>query len=120
MANRMCDSCGGVDDHPRHVHGLGEGEEPTSPAVAKKALENAGGDNDAVLAHVYDKATQMKHLDCCQADGCPDGSCDVILAGDAKGLKGKDLRSHLISGSVNHVGWELTNAAVAKANKENS
>jgi hypothetical protein len=35
---RMCDSCGQIDDHPRHVHGTGEGEANTTPEIIGAAL----------------------------------------------------------------------------------
>lgn len=110
MADRMCDSCGQVDDHPRHVHGLGPGEEPTPPEVAAKAIEAAVGSSDlaAIIAHSQDKTTAMKHLDCCAADGCPDGSCDALRSVGAEELKGDDLKSFLTSGDVDHVGKELS------------
>lgn len=40
----------------------------------------------------------MRHMDCCAAAGCPDGSCDSILAqaGDARGA---DLISFLTGGT---------------------
>lgn len=35
-----------------------------------------------------------KHLDCCNSDGCPDGSCQVIL-GDANPKPGKGMLDHI-------------------------
>jgi hypothetical protein len=51
--NRMdqfCDSCRGIDRHPRH-HYLGD-----------------------------DGSYTRKHFDCCHQAGCPDGSCGEHLA----------------------------------------
>lgn len=36
-----------------------------------------------------------KHLDCCSSDGCPDGSCTVILS-DAKPRAGKGMLDHIV------------------------
>lgn len=90
--HRMCDSCGGVDDHPRHVLATAPGESPTSPEVAEKALAAAteAGDQQNILAQIMDTSTVVKHMDCCAADGCPDGSCDSILK-ESKGKKGAQL-----------------------------
>lgn len=48
---RPCSTCGGFDDHPRHVH-----------------VDANGVDH-------------VKHLDCCAADGCPTGTCAPQLEG---------------------------------------
>lgn len=58
---RDCAECRKVDDHPRHSHWtVREGQ------------------------HVIED----RHVDCCAAAGCPDGSCDRVLAehGPARGL----------------------------------
>lgn len=92
---RMCDSCGGVDDHPRHVYALGPDQNPTSDEVASKALDNAvGEDRLTILKQIRDVFTQQKHLDCCRADGCPDGTCYQVTAG-AEDLRGMELVAHL-------------------------
>ena len=95
---RMCDSCGQVDDHPRHVYGMADGEAITSPAVAASAIKAAGASNaEAIIAQIQDTTTLMKHMDCCKADGCPDGSCDTVTAG-AEGKTGDALVRHLTKG----------------------
>jgi hypothetical protein len=57
-AVRDCDACGQSDDHPRH-----------------SVMTEDGG------------VTLVRHMDCCSSAGCPDGSCDSILAsaGDRRG-----------------------------------
>lgn len=35
-----------------------------------------------------------RHMDCCRAGGCPDGSCDVVTAG-AEELRGVELLDHI-------------------------
>lgn len=96
---RMCDSCGQVDDHPRHVHGTGQGEANTTPAILSLAITASEGDEEArqaVLRHAQDSTTQMKHLDCCAADGCPDGTCQVTVQG-ADGKTGQAMLKHIQS-----------------------
>lgn len=139
---RMCDACGGVDDHPRHVHGTAVGESNTTPDIVAKALDNVGSlGNDldrasarlAVLGHVQDSSTQMKHLDCCAADGCPDGTCQLTVQG-ADGKTGDAMLKHVQSkATVERVSAyveerekdyisrnEATQAAAAKALAEES
>lgn len=99
MANerpvRMCDVCGGVDAHPRHVFAYAGGDGVTSPEVANQALENAGSaDRMAILQQIQDNTTIMRHLDCCRETGCPDGTCNYATAG-AEDLRGDDLLKHL-------------------------
>lgn len=92
---RMCDSCGGVDDHPRHVVAYAAGDGPTSPEVAAKAVSNATEDQRvAVIAQVQDASVVMKHMDCCRADGCPDGTCANVTSG-AENKTGNALVKHL-------------------------
>lgn len=94
---RMCDVCGGVDDHPRHVFGHAPGDGVTSDAVAAKALQNTDPDNYlAVVAQVRDDSTTYRHMDCCRSVGCPDGSCNVVTQG-AEDLQGMALVEHLTS-----------------------
>lgn len=93
---RGCDSCGGVDDHPRHVFAHAPGDGATSAEVAVKMLDNAPPESrEAIMAQVRDDSTIMKHMDCCRADGCPDGSCNVVTAG-AESKRGDDLLKHLV------------------------
>lgn len=99
---RMCDICGQVDDHPRHIHAAAPSEATTPADIAIKAMSNyrdalaeripgmtpeelADGEDAAeealsILAHIRDSSTRMAHMDCCAATGCPDGSCVEISA----------------------------------------
>jgi hypothetical protein len=95
---RMCDSCGGVDDHPRHVFGHAPGDAVTNAAVAALAVRNAAPeDAAAIIAQVQDTSTVMKHMDCCRTDGCPDGTCNEVTAG-AEDKRGAALVRHLTKG----------------------
>lgn len=99
---RMCDSCGLIDDHPRHVFAHNVGDAVTSPEVSVKVMTAATSldsevDKAAVIAQVQDTATVMKHMDCCRADGCPDGTCNEVTAG-AEDKRGNALVRHLTGG----------------------
>lgn len=98
---RMCDTCGGVDDHPRHVFAHAPGDGVTSTETAGLALRNAGDDEAAsvaILAQVMDNTTVMRHMDCCREAGCPDGTCNIVTKG-AEDLKGDALVAHLTEGN---------------------
>jgi hypothetical protein len=56
-AQSACDSCGAVDDRPKH----------------HVAIFGPEGSSDAPRG-------VSRHFTCCSAEGCPDGSCDQILA----------------------------------------
>jgi hypothetical protein len=60
---RACKSCGGYDDHPRHVLQL----EPGGPV-------------------------EMRHLDCCAAEGCTECQGTEVLT---EGRRGQQLIDHL-------------------------
>jgi hypothetical protein len=95
---RICDLCGGVDDHPRHViHG--DPGDPPDQAVVARLLADDGLDPDlkaALLADLYDTTLQLRHLDCCADAGCPDGTCVTQTAG-AKGKTGAAMLTHLMA-----------------------
>jgi hypothetical protein len=73
--SRVCDVCGQVDDHPRHIIHVAAGHPVTGAPM---------------------DLTVTRHIDCCQGAGCPDGSCDVVL-GHAGAKRGPDLVAHLES-----------------------
>jgi hypothetical protein len=95
---RICDECGGVDDHPRHVIKFAAGDGVTPTSVAVKALSNAeayGPDTVAAITAQVDDTTEVSyHMDCCRTRGCFDGSCGVVTEG-ATELRGDELRSHI-------------------------
>lgn len=96
---RGCDTCGQVDDHPRHVFAHAEGDGATSPEVASKMIDNAPAEvRAAILAHVQDSTTTYRHLDCCREAGCPDGTCNKVTTG-AETKKGDALVKHLTKAS---------------------
>jgi hypothetical protein len=96
---RVCDVCGGVDDHPRHV--LAGGDKGSWPVVNEAAVAAVLA-NEALspeekahhVADLVDTTSQYRHYDCCRAVGCPTGTCDVLTVG-AEHLRGPELRDHI-------------------------
>lgn len=94
---RMCDVCGVVDDHPRHVFAHAVGDGATAPEIAAIAVQSASTeDAPAILAQIQDSSTTMRHMDCCRSVGCPDGTCNEVTAG-AEDKRGPALVKHLTS-----------------------
>lgn len=90
---RICDVCGGVDDHPRHMLAASPGEIPVNQANLSKVLADESLDPDtkaAVIADIVDTTTQLRHMDCCRLTGCPDGTCNSLPS-----LTGAALMSHI-------------------------
>jgi hypothetical protein len=94
---RVCDLCGGVDDHPRHVNaGQTKGYFATPPVeIVHKVLKLAPADQaDRLLAALLDPSSSDRHYDCCREAGCPSGSCDLLTQG-AEDRRGAALLKHL-------------------------
>ena len=93
---RVCDLCGGVDDHPRHVISGGTGQyERPSDEILTKVIDAAPSEQRARLVRdLLDTSSQDRHMDCCRVAGCPDGSCLRVTAG-AEDKRGKQLLAHL-------------------------
>jgi len=100
-ALRVCDLCGGVDDHPRHVlSGNVANIFPIpSGAMARRVMANAAhlpeAEQDRLLAELVDTASSDRHLDCCAAAGCPTNTCGLQVV-DAPGT-GAAMLEHLTS-----------------------
>jgi hypothetical protein len=78
-ALRVCDLCGGVDDHPRHVlaGGISGQYDPPSQEILEKVLEAAPpGEAARLIRELVDTGSSDRHMDCCRAAGCPTGDCD--------------------------------------------
>lgn len=93
---RVCDLCGDVDDHPRHVLTGGLPDVYPTPSVdlINKVLGNASEDDRARLVRdLVDTSSSDRHMDCCRTAGCPTGACDEV----AEDLRGADLLDHLTS-----------------------
>lgn len=92
---RVCDLCGAVDDHPRHVLSGGDGFPRPGRHIVDLVMASAPATERARLVEeLLDTHASDRHMDCCRAAGCPDGTCDVQTAG-AEGLRGGDLLAHL-------------------------
>jgi hypothetical protein len=100
---RVCDLCGGVDDHPRHVitggilNAAGVAEPFPRPGdnILSRVIANAPGEERAwLIGQLLDTSASDRHMDCCRTAGCPDGTCVPQTAG-AEDLRGGDLLAHL-------------------------
>jgi hypothetical protein len=65
MALRSCDVCHAADELPRHIQAVVTGD-PSQEFV--------------------------RHFACCAAVGCPDGSCNAIVAEASSGESGPGLQ----------------------------
>lgn len=102
---RVCDLCGGVDDHPRHsfvgqVPGQAIVPAPTDEIINRVLEAASPQDRARLLRDLNDVTTTDRHRDCCAAAGCPDAGdplngCDVLTAG-AKGT-GKAMLNNIIA-----------------------
>lgn len=98
---RVCDLCGGVDDHPRHVLAGGVPDIFPQPSedILDRVLENApAADRARLVRDLLDTSSSDRHMDCCREAGCPDGSCDAQTAG-AESKRGGALLKHLAAKS---------------------
>ena len=94
---RVCDLCGGVDDHPRHSFGGPQiGQFRNAPDdVIDKVLANAPEDQRGrLLRELMDTGSLDLHKDCCRDAGCPTGECADELD-DVGDLRGSELRDAL-------------------------
>ena len=95
---RVCDLCGGVDDHPRHVLA---GNEPDvfarpSDAILNRVVDAAPAEERGRLVReLIDTTSSDRHLDCCAAAGCPTGTCGPQVA-DVPGT-GQQMLDHLVN-----------------------
>lgn len=94
---RVCDLCGQVDDHPRHViaGNVGGAFAPSDGALDNVLAEAPEDQRRELVRALLDTTSSDRHLDCCRDAGCPDGSCDRVTEG-AEGLTGADLLDHLV------------------------
>jgi hypothetical protein len=98
---RVCDLCGGVDDHPRHV--IAGAMTDVFPRVGDDIVDRVlttapEQDRGRLLRELLDTSSSDRHLQCCAEAGCPQENpamrCDVLIA-NAGGVIGDDLRGHL-------------------------
>lgn len=99
---RVCDLCGGVDDHPRHVIAGQQVDAFASPSgdTVRKVLAATADlpqvEQDRLLGDLVDTTSSDRHLDCCAAAGCPTGTCGPQVEG-VKGKTGKAMLTHVMA-----------------------
>ena len=94
---RVCDLCGGVDDHPRHVIAGTVDEafpKPSDDIIATVVAAAPDGEVGRLVGELIDTSSSDRHLDCCADAGCPTGTCGPQVA-DAVGKTGKAMLTHL-------------------------
>lgn len=103
---RVCDLCGGVDDHPRHViagvaadaHPVDESlEQAVADSLADLVNEGAISMADAmrISGDFHDTTSSDRHKDCCAAAGCPTGTCGPQVQASG-GKTGDALRRSIV------------------------
>jgi hypothetical protein len=93
-ALRVCDICGGVDDHPRHVlaGGLpGQFPPPTAETLQHVMDTAPSAERGRLALELMDTGSSDRHMDCCRTAGCPTGQCDKL-----PDLIGADLVKHIM------------------------
>lgn len=105
---RVCDLCGGVDDHPRHViAGSVDGVFRPSDAALDRVLAEAPEDRRAELVRdLLDTTSSDRHLQCCRDAGCPQQppfkKCDELLEGAGDKI-GADLLDFFVEQQAENV-----------------
>jgi len=108
---RVCDICGGVDDHPRHSFSgvindnwpVDESLSGTVSANAEQAFHDglvSFEEANAIICAYGDTTSTDRHIDCCASAGCP-------LAGT---IDGCDIRAARAAGGTGQV---MVDAAMA-------
>lgn len=91
---RICQACGGLDDHPRHViDGV-----PNNGAASKEFLAGLpAGMPATAIAELLTANVISRHIDCCAAAGCP-----VCIETEkvTKGHRGQKLIDTIASGAL--------------------
>lgn len=98
-ALRVCDLCGGVDDHPRHVIAgdVKDAFKAPSDDILNKVLDSAPPEERArLLRDLTDTTASDRHLDCCAKAGCPTDTCGPQTAA-ASGKTGAAMLDHLVN-----------------------
>ena len=102
---RVCDLCGGVDDHPRHsIVGAVPGQDlvaaPSDEVIERVTAAAPARDRARLLRELLDTTVSDRHLDCCRKAGCPlpvddPNNCSARTRG-AERLRGASLLGHLM------------------------
>lgn len=101
---RVCDLCGGVDDHPRHtivgtVAGVDLIPAPSDDIINRVLDQAPPADRARLMRDLTDTSSTERHLDCCRTAGCPEpadspNNC-ANRTGGAEDLRGARLLGHL-------------------------
>lgn len=101
---KVCDVCGGVDDHPRHViaGSVADTFDPVDPEIVAKVVANAARQTaedgvNRLIADLLDRSSQERHMDCCAEVGCPTGTCGEVMHA-AGSRRGAALLKHITKG----------------------
>lgn len=97
---RVCDLCGGVDDHPRHVITGQSFERPGQDIVERVLAAAPVAERGRLVGELLDTGASDRHMDCCRTAGCPDETCVPQTAG-AEDLRGGALLKHLMAKAGN-------------------
>jgi hypothetical protein len=102
---RVCDLCGGVDDHPRQILAGTDGQSiisRPSEDIINRVLDTAPeADRARLLADLMDESSVTVHYDCCAATDCTHDVCHQVVAA-ASGKTGKALHA-LLTGSADPI-----------------
>ena len=97
---KVCDVCGAVDDHPRHViaGSVGNVFPAPDPAIVEAVVANSPNEERSrLLADLLDTSSQERHMDCCAQVGCPTGQCTEVMHA-AGSRRGAALLKHIQKG----------------------
>ena len=94
---RVCDLCGGVDDHPRHsvAGNIRDVFTPSDGALERVMAEAPEEHRTELVRALLDTTSSDRHLQCCRDAGCPNGSCGVVLEDVDDAVIGGALLAHL-------------------------
>lgn len=96
---RLCDVCGQLDDHPRHVQGVPPGFPGAVPS--DEFIANLAADVPPyAVVELTDPTTIVRHQDCCAAQGCL--ICKETEAANG-GARGDALLASIQAGAVDHL-----------------
>lgn len=93
---RLCQECGGVDDHPRHVVLVNFETQDAVPD--SEWFNNLPNDVPiSAIAQALAPTTIVRHIDCCAALGCPVCIGTEEITG---GVRGQELIDTIAGGAL--------------------
>lgn len=91
---RLCDLCGGLDDHPRHVI---DGVTIGKPSDETLEMFDLSGAPVSAIEQLFSPTVRVRHIDCCAAAGCP--VCQVTEKA-TEGKRGDELIKLVVAGAT--------------------